>query len=607
MESINKVQAQNNDIHNKNQILLKLDDYLNAKSINMSEFNGGIKSKSLLDFNYKSKLKETFINQNELDEKQTYFNRAHLMQIERSQTYIPNNNINNNNNNTVEPAIEFNRSNHKYKTLGPIKNSKSFKKMNKKLEELNLNSSVFMNSSSNWNNFQKSSSFTYLDNKFQTVKKNPKYDSDSQYSLQHAKLSFYNHLLANKENINNLLNNYKLVEYPKADTNHNLNKASRNYLSINDSLGSANNLALSENYDSSDETTPNEASQSKNAAKAKTKANNQQNELRLKRHISIKHFANVEKQYQSPSDNNFNANKPNKASPMYAFPFRANLQPLNRTEEPVKDLGKLSASINFLTKFMEEKPKKPTPLIKNFNNKLKSKKNLMNEIKTMESHLETQLTDSSYLDFSQAHKIEHSNRSLELEKIKMKNSHLIKNNNDIQGVLTQSTMNTFPNLFSKSSKPIVNNPSPNRKRAPLNIINFDNMSVLNKYNLNLKIEEAFKYTKLLQDRNEKSSLKGIKLKFDNVYDKDDYNGIDLAEKLKDTNSSNKSNDLDSLHSQSLLSKKFFSSENNISTKSSKEVKIKPNNFVFPNIAETGSVYATTTTSNNNKTNTIINK
>ena len=91
---------------------------------------------------------------------------------------------------------------------------------------------------------------------------------------------------------------------------------------------------------------------------------------------------------------------------------------------------------------------------------------------------------------------------------------------------------TFPTLFSNKKKKLNNltdwhensgyfsiagtaTSTTSKKRTPLNIANFESMSLMSKYNLNVKLEDAFKFTKLLENRTEKSSLDEIRLKFEN--------------------------------------------------------------------------------------------
>jgi hypothetical protein len=60
------------------------------------------------------------------------------------------------------------------------------------------------------------------------------------------------------------------------------------------------------------------------------------------------------------------------------------------------------------------------------------------------------------------------------------------------------------------------NPSRNKLESSITFPNFNSKTLLGKFNFNLKIEEAFKYTKLLNDRTQQSSLDTIKLKFPNL-------------------------------------------------------------------------------------------
>ena len=158
-------------------------------------------------------------------------------------------------------------------------NPKRVAKMSKKLDELNMNSSLFVASTSSWTSLHRANSLCYLDNKFQ-----------NNHNTQHAKLAFYNHLLSKKDHVNN---NYNHINN-SSDFGQNADK-NKSYLQLKELLGSVDSYKQSsESYDSD----PDEQTTRKKDATKKKKP-----EDKLKRHISIKHFAAVENKYKSTPDN----------------------------------------------------------------------------------------------------------------------------------------------------------------------------------------------------------------------------------------------------------------------------------------------------------------
>jgi hypothetical protein len=393
--------------------------------------------------------------------------------------------------NLAKNSLFFDTSTNSFGFTASESSQRRLLRMTKKLEELNLNSSLFMASSSSWTSLHKSNSFLYLDNKF--------HNNDT---TQHAKLAFYNQLLSNKGGRKDNFNYQKL----SSDFSH-VSEKNKSYMHLKELLGYPDSFKQSSeaSYDSE----PDEAN-TQRRGKNDSKSHRQDNSDK-RRHISIKHFASVESKYKSTPENLNNLGKPASFLNVRPSNLNGNQKNLFKIEESYKD------SSNSIYAKLDSDAKNDN-VKRTHEPKIKSKKNSfrhLQQYKKSNSKGELNMTT----DNKNADIFLHPDK-LDSERLKIKNS--------------------FPNLFSNKKKPLMpsdfmensglfsmgsNNSLANpKKRTPLNIANFDKMSLMSKYNLNHSVEEAFKFTKLLENRSEKSSTDAFRLKFENCSNKNDLDG-----------------------------------------------------------------------------------
>ena len=397
--------------------------------------------------------------------------------------------------NLSKSSLFFDSSTNSFKFAASESSQKRLLRMTKKLEELNLNSSLFMASSSSWTSLHKSNSFLYLDNKFQ--------NNDT---TQHAKLAFYNQLLSNKGRKDNF--NYQKLS---SDFSHVAEK-NKSYTHLKELLGYPDSFKQSSeaSYDSE----PDEATQ-----RRKNESSKQEDSGKVNRHISIKHFASVENKYKSTPENLNNLGKQASFLSIRPSNLNNNQKNLFKIEESYKD----SSSSIYSKVGDEEKHNMTTAIVKKpFEPKIKSKKN---SFRLLQQPKKFNLKDepNRKQDIKTTDILSNSEK-LDSERQKMKNSfpNLFSNK---KKSLVPSEFHENSGIFSMASNSSNASLTNAKKRPPINIANFENMSLMSKYNLNLKFEEAFKFTKLLENRTEKSGMEAFRLKFENLSNKNDPDSI----------------------------------------------------------------------------------